>query len=43
MAMFLHFTVVVSRLSEQNKTLAQEIGLMREELQTLRQSAGASS
>jgi len=40
MAMFLHFTVVVSRLTEQNKTLAQEVGLMREELQTMRQGAG---
>jgi hypothetical protein len=40
MAMFLHFTVVVSRLSEQNKTLAQEIGLLREEMQTMRQGAG---
>lgn len=39
MAMFLHFTVVISRLTEQNKTLAQELGIMREELQRI--SSGA--
>jgi hypothetical protein len=35
MVMFLHFTVVVSRLTEQNKTLAQEVGILREELRHL--------
>ncbi len=35
MAMFLHFTVVISRLTEQNKTLTQELGIMREELRQI--------
>jgi hypothetical protein len=39
MLMFLHFTVVISRLTEQNKTLAQELGIMREELRSMRQAA----
>jgi hypothetical protein len=39
MTMFLHFTVVISRLTEQNKTLAQELGMLREELRVLHQSA----
>jgi hypothetical protein len=38
LAMFLHFTVVISRLTEQNKTLAQELGIMREELRQVRLS-----
>lgn len=41
MAMFLHFTVVISRLTEQNKTLAQELGIVREELRRI--SPGAPS
>jgi hypothetical protein len=39
MLMFLHFTVVISRLTEQNKTLAQELGILREELRGVRQNA----
>jgi hypothetical protein len=39
MLMFLHFTVVISRLTEQNKTLAQELGILREELRGMRQTA----
>jgi hypothetical protein len=39
MLMFLHFTVVISRLTEQNKTLAQELGILREELRSMRQAA----
>lgn len=38
MAMLLHITVVISRLTEQNKTLAQEIGLLRHKLQLLEQN-----
>lgn len=38
MVMFLHFTVVISRLTEQNKNLAQEIGLLREELNGIREN-----
>ena len=34
--LFVHFTIVISQLTEQNKTLAQEIGLLKEELQTLK-------
>ncbi|MGH7596766.1 MAG: DUF2304 domain-containing protein [bacterium] len=40
MLMFLHFTVVISRLTEQNKTLAQELGILREELRDARQNSG---
>lgn len=40
MMMFLHFTVVISRLSEQNKNLAQEVGILQEELRGLRRSSG---
>lgn len=40
MLMFLHFTVVISRLSEQNKNLAQEMGILQEELRGLRRSSG---
>jgi len=40
MMMFLHFTVVISRLSEQNKNLAQEVGILHEELRSLRQHSG---
>ncbi|MCG3121272.1 MAG: hypothetical protein ALAOOOJD_04309 [bacterium] len=40
MLMFLHFTVVISRLSEQNKNLAQEVGILQEELRGLRRSSG---
>jgi len=35
MVMFLHFTVVISRLTEQNKNLAQELGILREDLRQL--------
>ncbi|MDZ7270241.1 MAG: DUF2304 domain-containing protein [candidate division KSB1 bacterium] len=35
--LFVHFTIVISGLTEQNKLLAQEVGLMREELQWIRQ------
>lgn len=38
MTMILHITVVISRLTEQNKTLAQEIGLLRHKLQLLEQN-----
>jgi hypothetical protein len=41
--LFLHFTVVISRLTEQNKTLAQELGILREELHTLRQNPGKAT
>jgi hypothetical protein len=41
LVMFLHLTTVVSRLTEQNKTLAQEIGILREELRQV--SLGAQS
>jgi len=40
MIMFLHLSVVVSRLSEQNKNLAQEVGILQEELRGLRQNSG---
>lgn len=39
MVMFLHFTVVISRLTEQNKTLAQELGMLQEELRQIRPPA----
>ena len=32
----LHFTVVISRLSEKNKKLAQELGLMKDEMEQLK-------
>jgi hypothetical protein len=35
--MFLHFTIVISKLTEQNKMLAQEVGILREELQQMHQ------
>lgn len=35
MLLALHFTIVVSRLSEQNKKLAQEIGLLGQKFQEL--------
>lgn len=38
--LFVHFTIVISGLSEQNKVLAQEVGLLREELACLRESMG---
>ena len=34
--LFVHFTIVISKLTEQNKTLAQELGLLKEEMQTLK-------
>ncbi len=40
MMMFLHLSVVVSRLSEQNKNLAQEVGILQEELRTLQKNLG---
>ncbi|MBC7185664.1 MAG: DUF2304 domain-containing protein [Calditrichaeota bacterium] len=38
--LFVHFTIVISGLSEQNKVLAQEVGLLREELACLREIVG---
>ena len=38
-----HYALEISRLSEQNKTLAQELGLMQLELRTLQRGASASS
>ncbi len=35
MVMFLHLTVVISQLTEQNKTLVQEVGLLRDMVQQL--------
>jgi hypothetical protein len=33
--MFMHFTVVISKLSDQNKTLVQEIALLKNRLEEL--------
>ncbi len=41
--LFVHFTIVISGLTEQNKLLAQEVGLLREELQSLRQYVAAEA
>jgi len=38
---FLHLTVVISRQAEQSKIMAQEIALLRLELQTLKQKIQA--
>ena len=38
-----HYALEISRLSEQNKTLAQELGLMQLELRTLQRGASVSS
>ncbi|HEX9654873.1 MAG TPA: DUF2304 domain-containing protein [bacterium] len=35
-AISLHFTVVISKLTEQNKILAQEVALLRNELHTMK-------
>jgi len=35
MLMFMHFTVVISRLSDQNKTLAQEVALLRNRIEEI--------
>jgi len=33
--LFLHFTIVISRLTEENKTLAQDVALLRERVERL--------
>jgi len=35
--LFVHFTIVISALTEQNKRLAQEVGLLREEVTSLQE------
>lgn len=41
MMMFLHLSVVISRLSEQNKNLAQAVGILQEELRALQKKPDA--
>jgi hypothetical protein len=41
MLITLHFSMVISSLSEKNKKLAQEIGLMKDELEALKKERNA--
>jgi len=41
MLITLHFSVVISNLTEKNKKLAQEIGLIKDELETLKKEKNA--
>jgi len=40
--LFVHFTLVISKLTRQNVRLAQELGLLRAELEELRKSGSSS-
>ncbi len=40
--LFLHLTVVISRHTEQNKLIAQELALLREKLEKMEGSEGAA-
>ena len=43
LALLLHFSLVISRLADQNKVLAQKLGLLQERVATLEAAAEASA
>jgi hypothetical protein len=43
LALLLHFSLVISRLADQNKVLAQKLGMLQERVAVLEAEAGAES
>ena len=43
LALLIHFSIAISRLTEQNKILAQEVALLKNELQTKNESEAPES